>query len=152
MCRSAFSQLTIKPVTSPDNHSLVKPHLTEHTVIEDVDKDSKWGEDDAHGEDADANINQSTLFTKKVWIYSDLSHNFDYMVMNGMSDQNIKTPLTFSCGDEPEDLNNKNIQDGCRPSNKDSDLNRFKFLLEACTVVGGLNRGLISHWTFCSNK
>ncbi len=72
--------------------------------------------------------------------------------MNGKYDKNIKMLLTFTYSKEPEKIINYIKNNGCGPSIKGNALNRFKSLLGACAVAGGLNRELISHLSFHSNK
>ncbi len=45
-----------------------------------------------------------------------------------------------------------NKYNGEGPAVKTNALNHFNDLLEACAVAGGLNRELIAHLTFHSNK
>ncbi len=45
---SAISQLTMKPVTSPYDHSLLKLSPTKQMAIKDIDQGSKSDEDDAY--------------------------------------------------------------------------------------------------------
>ncbi len=48
----------------------------------------------------------------------DKSCNLDSTEMDGTNDQNINTPLMFSCGDDPKDLTSINSYYICGPSIK----------------------------------
>ncbi len=67
----------MKPVTSPDDRSPVKPPSTE------IDKDSKPDEDDVYGKEADINIKQSTLLSTNHNYVPDMDYNPNYIEMDG---------------------------------------------------------------------
>ncbi len=74
------------------------------------------------------------------------------MEIDGTYDHNIEIPKTFIYSAKSESICNFNECNREGPAVKTVTLNHFKDLLEACAVDGGLNRELITHLTFHSNK
>ncbi len=145
--KRALSRLLMSPITSPNDHSPVKPPcLNEfNKTIEDSDSDV---------DNAECIINDAIMLIDEINNERILVRSCrpEFMEKDGTYDHNIEIPLTFTCTAEPESTCNVNKYIKKGPVVKTNVLNHFKDMLEACAVAGGLNQELISHLTFQSNE
>ncbi len=111
----------MSPLTSPDDHSPVKPASS--IECNETIKDADSNIDSAEGINSDAvmlikDINGECKLDK--------SYRPEFMEMDGTYDHNIKIPLTFTYSVEPESICNVNEYDGEGPVVKTNVLNHFK--------------------------
>ncbi len=120
----AMSNLLMSPITSPNDHSPVKPAPSveiNNTVNE------SYSIDNVEGINSDAftvfwDINEENGIN--------VLYKLEYMDMDGTYNHKIEIPLTFTYGAKPESIYN---------------MNKYDSIGHALKLASSLNRELISH-------
>ncbi len=132
----AISLLTINPVTSPNDHSPVKPGPGGNINAEEDDSEIDISGIEDYNWDQLEECDEDKLC------------NPEYMEMDGTYDHNIHFLLRFTYVAVPESICNHHVCNKPGPTIRNNALNRFKNPLEACAVAGGLNSELMPRLTF----